>query len=397
MSSDEASREDSVASGAVRSLLVSNAPSLLKSTIVRAYDREEAFIEDELDDDYAHSPVARAHWRRELLTGKKAHMAAQNKLHARDNANKRKNIIMEIINSGGGKEEWGMQSSSSSGEEDEGGGAEKREKKGLDEKDGEGGKGLEEGDRAAILAEIEREAQERMASAAESETVVLSKDGSESGQASLWLPHTKRSRIITSSMGPAEKRRVLKAALYDDLDELFEAIREENISLIEQILSHEEVGVNAFNRNGLSAMHCAAGFGSIKCMEVLLKLEGNINVSKNNHTPYAHALNSVSRGFGATFQTLDWMVNKGAELPRRSRVQKEAKATLKEYNRREKKKSEKKNAKDMRRRFGRSPSPSRSRSKERKKDDGQKKSKSKSQSKKKKMDKSPKSKNNEKK
>ena len=63
-----------------------------------------------------------------------------------------------------------------------------------------------------------------MASAAESETVVLSKDGSESEQASLWLPHTKRSRIITSSMGPAEKRRVLKAALYDDLDELFEAI-----------------------------------------------------------------------------------------------------------------------------------------------------------------------------
>ena len=51
-------------------------------------------------------------------------------------------------------------------------------------------------------------------------------------------------------MGPAEKRRVLKAALYDDLDELFEAIREENTSLTEQILSHEEVGVNAFNRNG---------------------------------------------------------------------------------------------------------------------------------------------------
>ena len=53
MSSDEASCENSVASGAVRSLLVSNAPSLLKSTIVRAYVREEAFIEDELDDDYA--------------------------------------------------------------------------------------------------------------------------------------------------------------------------------------------------------------------------------------------------------------------------------------------------------------------------------------------------------
>ena len=80
--------------------------------------------------------------------------------------------------------------------------------------------------------------------------------------------------------------------------------------------------VNAAGKtSGLTAMHVAAGLGKTDMVRILLDSGGDINASPLGYSVYAHALNSVSKGLGATQQTLDFLVRHGAKLgPTSTRV-----------------------------------------------------------------------------
>ena len=83
---------------------------------------------------------------------------------------------------------------------------------------------------------------------------------------------------------------------------------------------HSDI-VNESNSSGLTALHIAAGLGMYDMIELLLQHGARINAAPvGGYTPFSHALNSVSKGIGATQQTLDLLTMKGAELREKSVV-----------------------------------------------------------------------------
>ena len=97
--------------------------------------------------------------------------------------------------------------------------------------------------------------------------------------------------------------------------------------------------INDINKHGLTALHIAAGLGRHAMIDLFIQHQANVNIAPNSYTPYAHALNSVTKGLGSTQQTLDLLILHGAKLSVDSKVENLAASILRERERHDAKKA----------------------------------------------------------
>lgn len=79
--------------------------------------------------------------------------------------------------------------------------------------------------------------------------------------------------------------------------------------------------LNTANFHGLAPLHIAAGRGDMGTVDYLLSQGADVNCGPNNYTPYAHALNSCSKGLGATVESISHLYQHGGRLSRMSKVE----------------------------------------------------------------------------
>lgn len=127
---------------------------------------------------------------------------------------------------------------------------------------------------------------------------------------------------------------VLLPSLLSYVDQLCTAIRNNNISNLQTLMAIKGTSgcndINGTNEHGLTALHVAAGLGRHEMIAVLIQEKADVNAAPNGYTPYAHALNSVTKGIGATQQTLDLLHLNGAKLSEESKVEQMKQIILKE-------------------------------------------------------------------
>ena len=127
---------------------------------------------------------------------------------------------------------------------------------------------------------------------------------------------------------------VLLPSLLSYVDQLCTAIRNNNIPNLQTLMAIKGTSgcndINGTNEHGLTALHVAAGLGRHEMIAVLIQEKADVNGAPNGYTPYAHALNSVTKGIGATQQTLDLLHLNGAKLSEESKVEQMKQIILKE-------------------------------------------------------------------
>jgi hypothetical protein len=127
---------------------------------------------------------------------------------------------------------------------------------------------------------------------------------------------------------------VLLPSLLSYVDQLCTAIRNNNIPNLQTLMAIKGTSgcndINGTNEHGLTALHVAAGLGRHEMIAVLIQEKADVNAAPNGYTPYAHALNSVTKGIGATQQTLDLLHLNGAKLSEESKVEQMKQIILKE-------------------------------------------------------------------